>query len=129
MKETELKLHPCYCGGEMEIKKVAQNGGMDGTYWDWELTCKKCGLTMTYAADGFYGRKYKTFEEVIDDWNWNQKKKHIQEVLAQVDRSMECVMESDPRTLKNPQHEYGWLFDKIYEWRKELKGLKDGNDD
>ena len=69
MKETELKLHPCYCGGEMKIKKVAQNGGMDGTYWDWELTCSKCGLTKTYAADGFYGRKYKTLEEVVDDWN------------------------------------------------------------
>lgn len=69
MKENELKLHPCYCGGEMEIKKVAQNGGMDGTYWNWELTCKKCGLTTTYAADDFYGRKYKTFEEVVDDWN------------------------------------------------------------
>lgn len=77
MKETELKLHPCYCGGEMELKKVAQNGGMDGTYWEWELTCKKCGLTMTYAADGFYGRKYKTFEEVIDDWNRNKKKEKI----------------------------------------------------
>lgn len=69
MKEIKLKLHPCYCGGEMEIKKVAQNGGMDGTYWNWELTCKKCGLTKTYAADGFYGRPYKTFEEVVDDWN------------------------------------------------------------
>ena len=77
MKETELKLHPCYCGGEMEIKKVAQNGGMDGTYWDWELTCKKCGLTMTYAADSFYGRKYKTFEEVIDDWNRDKEKEKI----------------------------------------------------
>lgn len=66
---TALKLHPCYCGGEMEIRKVAQDGGMDGTYWDWKLTCKKCGLTMTYAADGFYGRKYKTFEEAVDDWN------------------------------------------------------------
>lgn len=59
-----------------------------------------------------------------------KKKKHIQEVLDKIDRSMECVMESDPRTLKNPQHEYGWLFDKIYEWRKELKGVvEDGIDD
>lgn len=65
----EIKLHPCYCGGEMKIKKVSQNGGMDGTYWNWELTCNKCGLTKTYAADGFYGRNYKTFEEVIEDWN------------------------------------------------------------
>ena len=72
MKKTKLKLRPCYCGGEMKIKKVAQNGGMDGTYWDWELTCSECGLTKTYAADGFYGRKYKTFEEVIDDWNGKQ---------------------------------------------------------
>lgn len=69
MKETELKLHPCYCWGEMKIEKVAQNGGMDGTYYDWELTCSKCGLTKTYAADGFYGRKYKTLEEVVNDWN------------------------------------------------------------
>lgn len=67
--ELDFKLHPCYCGGKMEIEKVSQNGGMDGTYWNWELTCNKCGLTKTYAADGFYGRKYKTFEEVVDDWN------------------------------------------------------------
>lgn len=69
MKVTELKLHPCHCGGEMKIKKVPQNGGMDGTYWNWELTCSKCGLTKTYAADDFYGREYKTVEEVVDDWN------------------------------------------------------------
>lgn len=50
---------------------------MDGMYENWELSCKKCGLTMTYAADGFYGRKYKTFEEVIDDWNRNKKKEKI----------------------------------------------------
>lgn len=75
MEETELKLHPCYhCGGDMEIRKVSQDGGMDGMYLDWKLTCKKCGLTMTYPADDFYARKYKTFEEVIDDWNRNKKK-------------------------------------------------------
>jgi len=56
------------------------------------------------------------------------KTKHIQEVLDKIDRSMECVMESDPRTLKNPQHEYGWLFETIAEWRKELKGLVDGDE-
>lgn len=78
MKKTELKLHLCYCGGEMEIKKVAHNGGMDGTYWDWKLTCNKCGLTKYYAADGFYGRKYKTFEEVVDDWNRKKEKEVIQ---------------------------------------------------
>lgn len=69
MSETELKLRPCHCGGEMKIEKVAKNGGMDGTYWNWELTCTKCGLTKTYAADGFYGREYKTYEEVVNDWN------------------------------------------------------------
>lgn len=30
--------------------------------------------TYQYAADGFYGRKYKTYEEVVDDWNKNIKK-------------------------------------------------------
>lgn len=74
MKVTELKLHPCHCGGEMKIEKVPQNGGMDGTYWNWELTCNKCGLTKSYAADDFYGRDYKTCEEVVDDWNKEREK-------------------------------------------------------
>lgn len=74
MKETELKLHPCYCGGEMEIKKIVQNGGMDGLYYDWKVFCTTCGLNKTYAADGFYGRKYKTLEEVVDNWNQNWKR-------------------------------------------------------
>ena len=75
----ELKLHPCYCGGEMEIKKVSLNGGMDGWYEDWKLTCKKCGLTKMYAADGFYGREYKTYDEVVDYWNQKVKEdiKHL----------------------------------------------------
>jgi hypothetical protein len=89
MKKTELKLRPCYCGGEMKIKKVAQNGGMDGTYWDWELTCSKCGLTKTYAADGFYGRKYKTFEEVVDDWNKKREKIIQADVLDRIRAEIE----------------------------------------
>lgn len=36
-------------------------------------------------------------------------------------RSMECVLESDKRTIKNPVYEYGWLFDKIHEWKRELE--------
>ena len=36
-------------------------------------------------------------------------------------RSMECVLESDKRTIKNPISEYGWLFDKIYKWKKSLE--------
>lgn len=36
-------------------------------------------------------------------------------------RSMEYALESDKRTIKNPISEYGWLFDKIYEWKKSLE--------
>jgi hypothetical protein len=44
--------------------------------------------------------------------------KEINELLQRLDRSMECVLEADPRTLKDPECEYGWLFNKIHEWRK-----------
>jgi len=39
----------------------------------------------------------------------------------EISRSMECVLESDKRTIKNPISEYGWLFDKIYKWKKSLE--------
>ena len=66
---------------------------MDGTYWDWELVCNKCGLTKTYAADDFYGRKYKTFEEVVNDWNWNKKKeKNIKtDILGEIRAEIEAI--------------------------------------
>ena len=88
MQKTRLKLNPCSCGGEMEIKKVAQNGGMDGTYWDWKLTCNKCGLTRIYAADNFYGRKYKTFDEVVNDWN-KEKEKIIKMTIEKTETFVE----------------------------------------
>lgn len=53
------------CGHEVSIRKVAENGGMDGRYYDWNVHCGKCGLlNVTYAADCFYGRRYY---ETADD--------------------------------------------------------------
>lgn len=99
MKETELKLHPCYCGGEMEIKRVAQNGGMDGTYWNWELICKKCGVTRIYAADGFYGRKFMTLEEVINDWNRNKKKVDVlDKIRAEIEEQEKWLLQAGCNT-------------------------------
>ena len=46
-------------------------------------------------------------------------------IIKNVERSMECVLESDPRTFTNPECEYGWIFTKISEWRKELNMLID----
>lgn len=90
MAISELKLHPCYCGGKMKIEKVSQDGGMDGMYWDWKLTCRKCGLTSTYAADGFYGRKYKTFGEVVEDWNKKKEKFIKNDVLDKIRAEIEA---------------------------------------
>ena len=44
-------------------------------------------------------------------------------IIDNLDHSMECVMESDKRTLRNPESADGWLFDIIHEWRKELDRL------
>ena len=57
------------CGGDMKLEKIIESYGMDGSYSNWKLSCTKCGMTKEYAADNFYGRKYSTKEEVIDDWN------------------------------------------------------------
>lgn len=51
---------------------------------------------------------------IMDD-----KAKQIEYLL----RSMECVLESDERTMKYQTSEYGWIFDKIHEWRKILYEL------
>ena len=44
----------------------------------------------------------------------------ITEDMRTLDRSMECVLESDHRSFSNPETETGWLFDHIIEWRKLL---------
>ena len=45
----------------------------------------------------------------------------LQAKIDKVDKAMECTLESDPRTFKNRECEYGWLFDRIHKWRKWLK--------
>ena len=42
------------------------------------------------------------------------------ELLEKLDRSMECTIESDPRTFNNRECEYGWLFDRIIDWRQDI---------
>jgi hypothetical protein len=47
--------------------------------------------------------------------------KEINELLQRLDRSMECALEGDPRTFKDREHEYGWLFDLICDWRQLIR--------
>ena len=51
----------------------------------------------------------------------------LRKTLDKIDRSMECTLESDPRSIKNPECEYGWLFDRINEWRKTLGDINMGD--
>lgn len=47
------------CKHEVTINKIAENGGMDGRYYNWEITCNHCHfLHKQYPADNFYGREY-----------------------------------------------------------------------
>ena len=46
-------------------------------------------------------------------------------ILSEIEYEMECTMESDPRTMSDPYHEYGWLFSKINGWRKKLREILD----
>lgn len=44
--------------------------------------------------------------------------------LAQLELSMEYVLESDERTMSNRVSESGWLYDKIWEWLKVVRKIK-----
>lgn len=74
MNKNELK--PCpFCGNkDIIIEKRSRNGGMDGSYENWLIECRKCFAEMDIPADGFYGRKYYTKEEAITMWNCRKEK-------------------------------------------------------
>ena len=63
------KICHCLCGGDVEIRNISVNSGMDGSYNNWEVSCKGCGGQWQWAADNFYGREFYTKDEVIDLWN------------------------------------------------------------
>ena len=46
------------------------------------------------------------------------------ESIDKIINSMEYVLESDERTMSNPYTEYGWIFNKINEWKKALERLE-----
>lgn len=66
--KNNLKKCP-FCGGEAKIKQMTFDGGMDGCYVDWIVSCTVCRATIDRPADNFYGRKVCTEEDVIRDWN------------------------------------------------------------
>lgn len=44
--------------------------------------------------------------------------------LAQLELSMEYVLESDERTMSKRFSESGWIYDKIWEWLKVVRKIK-----
>lgn len=49
----------------------------------------------------------------------------INEELNTLKESMKYVLENDPRNFKNPYHENGWIYDKVYSW---IKGIEEINE-
>lgn len=47
------------------------------------------------------------------------------EILESLNRSIECTLESDPRTFQNRECEYGFLFDRMHEWKKLISNYID----
>lgn len=44
--------------------------------------------------------------------------------LTHLELSMEHVLESDERTMSNRFSESGWIYDKIWEWLKVVRKIK-----
>jgi hypothetical protein len=71
---------------------------------------------------------YFVIESLESAINIMRKYQKIQTRLDGLEHSMECLLESDPRTFADRECENGWLFDKIIEWRKIINEvLKDDN--
>lgn len=60
----------------------------------------------------------EAFKTAMDTMCKYQK---IQTRLDGLEHSMECLLESDPRSFTNRECENGWLFDRIIEWRKVIR--------
>ena len=74
------------CGDKLIIHKEAQNGGMDGRYYDWVIECQNCHLIhIEYAADCFYGREYyETPEDAMG---------HLKEYISMVRKRIQNAIE------------------------------------
>jgi hypothetical protein len=78
--------------------------------------------TASAIREEIYGNYYKQIADIM------RKYQKIQTRLDGLEHSMECLLESDPRTFADRECENGWLFDKIIEWRKVINEvLKDDN--
>lgn len=67
-----MSKHLCpVCKHEVSIKMVEENGGMDGRYCNWRISCDHCHLVrVDYPADCFYGREYyETPQLALDEFD------------------------------------------------------------
>ena len=71
---------------------------------------------VKYCAD-----LYSAMAEVATFENWKRGEDNLDVMLSVLDRSMECVLESDHRSYSNRETENGWIFDHIISWRKMIK--------
>ena len=64
---TEMSNLKCpICNNTLQIGITYHNGGMDGSYKNWIVSCPSCNMfQIEYAADKFYGRESYTKEQVI----------------------------------------------------------------
>ena len=54
------------CNNSLQIGITYHNGGMDGSYKNWIVSCPSCNMFQKeYAADKFYGRKSYTKEQAV----------------------------------------------------------------
>lgn len=48
----------------------------------------------------------------------------MNELIDKIEIKLEHILESDPRTLKNPECEYSTIYDSVYEVLKMVKELE-----
>ena len=48
----------------------------------------------------------------------------MDELIDKIEIKLEYILESDPRTMKNPDCEYGSLYDSVYEVLKMVRQLE-----
>ena len=68
-KETEMSNLKCpFCNNTLQIGITYYNGGMDGSYKNWIVSCPSCNMfQIEYAADKFYSRESYTKEQVMQN--------------------------------------------------------------
>lgn len=52
------------------------------------------------------------------------RRSEMDELIEKIEVKLEHILESDPRTMKNPECEYGSIYDSVYEVLKMVRELE-----